>query len=148
MACACQHISHTAKAQARAAEKQAAEKKAAAVQAHAAEKQAEEKAAKERAEAEEQAGKKPTAAAGSEGATKRTAEVAQTTDSGAVAGLATLLEGCGLLERLADAESWCLEQGVETVQDILEAEFEQAFAMHLQLKPAKQAILIKRLKAL
>lgn len=62
-----------------------------------------------------------------------------------VAGLDTLLEGLHLNEQLGAAEAWCREQGIDSVGELKEAEMEAELATAMQLKPAKQKLLLKRI---
>lgn len=64
-----------------------------------------------------------------------------------VLGLADLLCGCNLADKLEAAAAWCAEQAVESTADIKESKLEDEFAAALQLKPAKAKILVAKLRA-
>ena len=62
-----------------------------------------------------------------------------------VDGLRELLEGLNLEEKLEQAQSWCGEQGIESVAELKEADMTGDLAGALHLKPAKKKLLLKRI---
>ena len=74
-----------------------------------------------------------------------TAERPEKTDE--VAGLAELLGGCGLQDKLAAATAWCVEQGADSVDAVREAEMQTEFVTALALKPIPHRQLLARLGA-
>ena len=65
-----------------------------------------------------------------------------------VVGLRELMEGLKLEGQLEAARSWCIEQGVESLADLKEADMVGELASALKLKPAKKKIYEKRVEAL
>jgi len=61
-------------------------------------------------------------------------------------GLAELMGKCNLLAQLDLAISWCVEKGVDSIEELKYAEMEEDFVAGLDLKEAKSRVLAKRLK--
>ena len=61
-------------------------------------------------------------------------------------GLRELLDGLSLSDLLPMASTWCKEQGLDSLDELREAEMEAELVDALGLKPGKAKILLKRLK--
>ena len=66
-------------------------------------------------------------------------------DPPSVAGLAELLDECNLRERHADALEWFAEQGLATIAQLQELQWEEKLIEALHPKPGQAALLRKRL---
>lgn len=65
----------------------------------------------------------------------------------AIDGLAELLAGCKLLEKLEAAVAWCEAKGVDSMEELKEVEMEKELVTALDLKEAKAKLVLKRLGA-
>ena len=63
-----------------------------------------------------------------------------------VVGLSALLEKAKLGGRLAEAEAWCADEGIDSVPYLRLAEMEDEFVAALQLKRAQATVLAKLLR--
>ena len=60
--------------------------------------------------------------------------------------LEALLAGCNLSEKSAKALSWCNAVGLDSLEELVEVEMEVEFVEKLDLKAAKEKLLLKRLR--
>ena len=63
-----------------------------------------------------------------------------------IAGLAELLDGLKVSDKLTAARSWFAEQGIDTLAELKEADMVSDLADAIQLKPAKKKLLVKRVR--
>lgn len=62
-----------------------------------------------------------------------------------VSGLSALLTGLNLEDKLARAQEWCQEQGIDSIAELREVNMASDMAAALGLKPAKMKLLLKRI---